>query len=563
MRRIVCGGYARYSHLDGDESESCTLQVQRIYEVGEKRDWFVDPKLIFVDDGYSGREMIKRPDFTRCMEVVSHGALPILISRDLDRVARGEVFAVGHVLQTFADHDTRLFEYSRDDFLRIDGENALMAAFRAYANRSEALKASTRIKDKLRARDEANDGWTSRAPYGFANARKRISDGTVGVFLERKGTVGVIVQHPDEYPVLLLIGELFLQLGSYNAVAGELNKRGISTPEGGRFWSSRTVSAIVQNPVYRGTVVRGRTASQDKGGTLTIVKSPAEAVRTYDRPELQVWSGEKLAEIDALVAKRAVTTTWTVGARKHLSSSCVRCSHCGGGLAISIGGRKKYASYTCTNAAAGGCRTLGYRPERLVDEAVVLAAGMLLTDEVLDRTKAIIRATLDAKAKIEARAVERDRLERDLERAEKRVKAAEDLLLDAEGAEREHLRVTLREQLARRAELRTAQQKLKAEPASASPEDVLATLEARVDELRDGLRKGGIEALPALEDLLGGDRLTATRREDGRWDLAGEADPIKVFYAGTEDAKVGKKQRNFVGDRTPRTNLMRRRALPA
>ena len=296
MSRIICGAYARYSHDDGDDSESCVLQVQRAHEAAEKRDWFLDPRFIFKDDGFSGREMLKRPDFTRCLEAVRRGAFRVLLTRDLDRLARGEVFAVGHVLQTFADHDARLFEYLREDFLRIDGENALMVAFRAYSNRAEALKASERIRDKLLARDEANDCWTSLAPFGFQNVRKRLSDGKIGVFLERKGTLGVIVRHPDEYPVLLLIGQLFLELQTFNAVAMELNKRKIPTPEGGPFWSARSISSILQAQVYRGKVVRGRMTSQDKGGTLKVVPAAPGSVRVYDRPELQVWPSETVAK---------------------------------------------------------------------------------------------------------------------------------------------------------------------------------------------------------------------------------------------------------------------------
>jgi hypothetical protein len=124
----------------------------------------------------------------------------------------------------------------KGEFLKIEGENALMVAFRAYANRHETVKASERIKDRLLARDEANDGWTGLAPYGFRNVRKRLSDGKVGIILDRRGTIGTIGRHPAEYPVLLLIAELSLQLRAYNAVAMELNRRKIPSPDGGSNW---------------------------------------------------------------------------------------------------------------------------------------------------------------------------------------------------------------------------------------------------------------------------------------------------------------------------------------
>ena len=33
MSKIICGAYARYSHDDGDDSESCALQIQRMLTI--------------------------------------------------------------------------------------------------------------------------------------------------------------------------------------------------------------------------------------------------------------------------------------------------------------------------------------------------------------------------------------------------------------------------------------------------------------------------------------------------------------------------------------------------
>ena len=60
-----------------------------------------------------------------------------------------------------------------------------------------------------------------------------------------------------------------------------------------------------------------------------------------------------------------------------------------------------------------------------MDAGVIMAAGMLLTDEVLAKTKQIIRETLDVKRQIDARDLELDRLEREVRQTEKRVRAAE------------------------------------------------------------------------------------------------------------------------------------------
>ncbi len=541
-----CGAYCRYSDEDDDESESVKLQIERSHQVALDHGWKLDTSHVFADDGYSGREMIKRPGFRACLDAVARHEFPILIVRDLDRFARGEVFHVGYALQTLADHDVRMFEYFRRDFLRIDGENALMVAFRAYANRSEALKASERIKDKLLARDEANDGWTGLAPFGFKNQRKHRKTGELGVFLDRKDTFGVLVEHPDEYPVLLLIGELFLRLGAYNAVATELNRRKIRSPDGG-IWQSRTVSKILSSEVYRGKVKRGRKMSVDKGGTLSVVSAPTEQVRTYDRPELRVWPAEIIAEIDDLIARRSRTTTWSPKERKHLSSSFVRCTYCGSSVSAIKGGKQKHGTYCCTRSRVGACRELGYRSETKVDAAVIMACGMLLTDEVLARTKQIIRETLDVRRQIDARELELDRVTRDVAASERKIANYTAAIGDADDAGvRGHLMAVLAAERGRLADLKQGLARVQATPAAADAKTVLERLEARVDELRAGLAQGGLAALPTVTSLLGEDRLDATRREDGKWDLAGEGHAIRVFYAESKFVKVGPSQKKDV-----------------
>ena len=187
-----------------------------------------------------------------------------------------------------------------------------------------------------------------------------------------------------------------------------------------------------------------------------------------------------------------------------------------------------------------------------MDANVILACGMLLTDEVLARTKEIIREAFDAKSKADARALEEERLVRDISGSEKKLKNFTDAIGDADDAGvRAHLMAVLAHERSRLADLQEAQRQLKASPALEDPKAILASLEARVDELRHGLRRGGLAALPTVQDCLGEDRLKATRREDGKWDLEGEVDPVRVFFGDSMVAGVGKKQKATIsGDVT-------------
>jgi DNA invertase Pin-like site-specific DNA recombinase len=533
MKTTVAPRAAIYTRFSSDERDSDSCAVQQ----GEARKAIVahgwkpatdDPT--FEDDGISGREMVRRPGFSRLLAAASSKAFDVIVVRDLDRFARGDVFRVGYVLQILHDHGVRVFEYLKGEFVNIDGENALLTAFKMYGNRNEAMKTSGRIKEKLRVADEGGT-FTVAAPYGFKNARKHKHTGEIGVFPDRKSTVGVVVRHEEQFPVLLLIAELFLQFQTYNAVAVELNRRLIPDPIGRQNWQSQTVRAILLNPFYRGKIVRGRRKTVEVGGTIKRVPNEPDEIRYYDRPEFRVWDDETNKKLDAQIQARARNTTWSVGARKHLSSSFLRCQ-CGGSIVPSSSPR--CPTYTCSKIKGHACTAgLGYRNEQVVDRALVEACIPILSNEVIDRTRAIIKEALDVRVQHDTRLVEHERLTRDIATAEKRVRSAEELVLDSEGPERDRYRASLREQLARLAAFRTQLQELDAQEPTPDPRALLADFDARVMGLRETLARGGLAALPVMQAILGGQRLTVTRTPEGRWELRGKG-AVGALYRDRE-----------------------------
>jgi Recombinase len=418
--------------------------------------------------------------------------------------------------------------------VEIDGANVIITAVKAHANRAEALKASVRIREKLRVRDEQGT-WTGQAPFGYKNQRQK--DGKVGVFLDRRGTVGVIVPDENEHPLLLALPQMFLDMGSYNAVATELNRRLVPGPTG-KIWEAHSVRNILKNPVYRGVVLRGRQSMTERAGSIVSVAAKTEDVRRYEHPELKVWADDTVTKLDALMEARSRTTTWSVKERKHLASSFVRCP-CGGSICVTSS-RKGNTSYACSRIRSKGCSGhLGYRSERAVDAAVITACFALLTDEVIARTREIIAQALDVREQRDTRIRDHEHLTREIAQAEKRARGYEEMAADSEGEERARHRASLREQLDRRAAAREQLRLADAQEPAPDPKALLAGFDARVAELRATLARGGMDAMPAVAAILQGQRLTAHRRPDKRWDLRGETDLLVVVEVVTnQKAKI-------------------------
>jgi site-specific DNA recombinase len=527
--------YTRFSSDDQD-SDSCAVQERRARQAIEGNAWTLANVPHFEDDGVSGREMVRRPGFAQLLASAASKAFDVVVVRDLDRFARAEPARVLGVLQSLADAGVSVWQYTTRDFVRLDGENVLLSAFKAYGNRAEALKASSRIREKLKDSDEAGT-FTCAAPYGFKNQRKHKRTGEIGVFLDRKSTVGVIVRHPEQFPILLLIADLFLKLGTYNAVAAELNRRLVPDPGGQQNWQSQSVRAILVNPLYRGKLVRSRRVTVERAGSIVRVPNKPEDVRTYDRPELKVWDDETAAKLDAQIKARARVTTWSVGLRKHLSSGFVRCP-CGGTITTSASNRSRAKQYCCTRVKAGACTAgLGYRNEAAVDAAVIAACAAALTDEVVTRTREIIAEALAALGRTDTRVMERDRLTREIATAERRIEAARELVLDSMGAERDDHRASLRRQLDRLAALQGQLREVDAQEAPPDPRALLEDFDGRIRGLRETLAAGGLGALPVIQAILGGQRLTAIRTPDGCWELRGKGG-VPVYYQARRSQAV-------------------------
>lgn len=526
--------YARFSS-DEPGSDSVETQLHYARQAAKAHAWATDERHVFTDDGVSGREMVRRPGFRALREAAGRREFSVIVVRDLDRFARGEEARVLGLLQELADVDVRLWQYSKKEWVRIDGEHALITTVNAYANRQEAVKAGTRIREKIQKRDE-DGGITSQAPFGFLN-RRRKADGTIGEF-PPAGTFSVVVQHRDEYPVLKVIADEFLRLRSFNAVATVLNQGEVPSPSGRvGGWAANTVRNILRNPAYRGQLVRGKTIGQDKGGTLTRVASP-EALRVYEHPELRVWDEQTLAAIDAVIATRKRARSWALG-RTHLSSSFVKCGVCGSAVAAISGSRNRYFSYACTRIRAHACEGIGYRAERAVDAAVIGACLSAVTDQVIKETVRIVRDALSVREQGDARALEMERFRNKIAVASRRVRGLTDGVAEAEDrAARAHLIAALSSEQQKLRDLQTGFAALQQAPAPLSPKIVLRELEARAKGIRARLSGTFEEKLGAVQDVLGTERFTATRLPDKAWRLRASVPSL----AATLYMKVGNSQ---------------------
>jgi DNA invertase Pin-like site-specific DNA recombinase len=92
---MIAAIYARKSTSEtgiNDEEKSVTRQIEHAKAYAAKKGWTVAEELIFVDDGISGAEFVKRPGFLRLMNALKpRPPFQALVMSEESRLGREQI----------------------------------------------------------------------------------------------------------------------------------------------------------------------------------------------------------------------------------------------------------------------------------------------------------------------------------------------------------------------------------------------------------------------------------------------------------------------------------------
>ena len=92
---MIAAIYARKSNEQqgvADEAKSVARQIAHARAYAEKKGWVVGEGQVYVDDGVSGAEFVKRPGFLRLMAALKPRApFQVLIVSEASRVGREQI----------------------------------------------------------------------------------------------------------------------------------------------------------------------------------------------------------------------------------------------------------------------------------------------------------------------------------------------------------------------------------------------------------------------------------------------------------------------------------------
>jgi len=269
--------YARVSSEQQAEAGTIRSQIDVVKEKIEADGLFLDPKLCFVDDGYSGATLI-RPALERLRDLSYSGVIDLLYVHSPDRLARKYAYQV-LLLEEFQRYGVEVVFLNHKT--GETAEEQLLTQVQGIISEYERAKILERSRrGRIHAAKAGAISVMSRAPYGYRYI-SRAEGGGEASYEILVGEAKVVRQ------IFEWIGRDHLSLRD---VCRRISKRGIITRSGADVWSPGTISKMLRNPAYKGLAAYGKTYGKKQRTRLRPRWGAA------DQPRRIYWSHEASKE---------------------------------------------------------------------------------------------------------------------------------------------------------------------------------------------------------------------------------------------------------------------------
>ncbi|MGP1434781.1 MAG: recombinase family protein [Peptoanaerobacter stomatis] len=279
--------YLRLSKEDGEKVESNSISNQReIINSYVKRNQITMVKE-YVDDGYSGANF-DRPNFKEMIKDAYDKKFDTIIVKDLSRFGRDYIEAGKFIQRIFPENGIRFISVNDNyDSKSADmNDTHLILPIKNFINDSYCRDISNKVKSSQKIKREKGDFISAFAPYGYKKSDE---------------SKNKLVVDEQAAPNIKNIFDMKLKGYSSKAIADELNHLGVLTPrkykesqgfkcngfqniKGGN-WSAKAVNRIIENEVYIGNTLQGKSITLNYKNKKQIEKEKDEWIRVENTHE--------------------------------------------------------------------------------------------------------------------------------------------------------------------------------------------------------------------------------------------------------------------------------------
>lgn len=247
----VCA-YCRVS-TDNDEQLSSYELQQAHYKqlVGNHPNW--DLRHIYADEGISGTSLKNRDDFNAMIAACERGEYDLIVTKSVSRFARNLVDCITLVRKLKRQNPPVGVFFETDNLNTLSADSELMLSFLATFAQEESVKKS----------ESMNWSLTQRFKDG-----KLLTPGLLG-YERPKDVIGHYIKYArlqiveSEAKIVRFIFDAFLAGMTTRDIANLLTDIGCETKTGSTVWNEGSISYILRNERYCGSVLTWKTFTAD------------------------------------------------------------------------------------------------------------------------------------------------------------------------------------------------------------------------------------------------------------------------------------------------------------
>lgn len=370
--------YARLSREDGDVSDASKAESNSISNQKELiRNFLKDKQDIQVvsertDDGFSGVNF-ERPAFQLMLEDIRQGKVNCVIVKDLSRFGRNYIESGRYLEKIFPMLGVRFISVN-DNYDSLAGKSQtdeIVLPFKNLINDAYCRDISVKIRSHLDIKRRKGEFIGSFTVYGYQK--------------DEKNHNRIVV---DDYASKVVRDIYAWKIGgmSQQGIADKLNRLGVLSPAeykkscGCKYrtkfqtgskslWSAVSVTRILTNVAYTGSLVQGKTTTPNYKVKKTVVKNADEWVCIPDAFEAVI-SREEFETVHMLL--KMDTRVAPECREVYPFSGIAVCGDCGRLMArkVSTVAEKKYVYYMCSGNKRDGSCTSHRIGEMELEEAV-------------------------------------------------------------------------------------------------------------------------------------------------------------------------------------------------
>lgn len=244
--KLRVAAYCRVSTLEDEQAGSFELQKQHFRQmIAANERW--ENVGIYADEGKSGTNMKKRPQFQQMIQDCRDGKIDLILTKSVSRFARNTMDCL-RVVRELKALDPPVGVFFEDVSLNtVEAKNEFTLGVMSLVAQGESEAKSASITWSVIER--------------FKNGIPIVS--TAFLLGYEKDKLGKLVIVEEEAEVVRYIFNSFLEGQSVREIAESLTEAGIPTVKGNEVWNSGTIRNMLRNEKYCGDVLMQKTYTVD------------------------------------------------------------------------------------------------------------------------------------------------------------------------------------------------------------------------------------------------------------------------------------------------------------